>query len=83
MVIGAGLIGLPEKPYLLMTHGSIGRSCQRTPLMQPANNGGCSAADDRRLARKATIIGIVNPVLAPVARAVALGMWTASLTRSR
>jgi len=44
-------------------------------------DGGCSAADDRRLARKATMISIFNPRLAPVARAVALAMWTASLTR--
>jgi len=45
-------------------------------------DGGCSAADDRRLARKASMIAIFNPLLAPVARAVAIGMWTASLTRS-
>jgi len=46
-------------------------------------DGGCSAADDRRLARKATMIGIFNPRLAPVARAIALAMWTASLTRGK
>jgi hypothetical protein len=46
-------------------------------------DGGCTAADDRRLARKATFIGMVTPRLAPVARAVALAMWTASLTRGR
>jgi len=46
-------------------------------------DGGCSAADDRRLARKATFIAFIDPVLAPIARAVALGMWTASLTRRR
>lgn len=46
------------------------------------SKGGCSAADDRRLARKATMIGIFNPRLAPIARAIAVGMWTASLTRS-
>jgi len=43
---------------------------------------GCNAADDRRLARKATMIAIFNPRLAPIARAISLGMWTASLTRS-
>jgi len=46
------------------------------------SKGGCTSADDRRLARKATMIGIFNPRLAPVARAIALAMWTASLTRS-
>ena len=46
------------------------------------SKNGCSAADDRRLARKATMIGIFNPSLAPMARAIALAMWTASLTRS-
>ena len=45
-------------------------------------DGGCSAADDRRLARQATFISIFNPFLAPVARAIAIGMLTASLTRS-
>jgi len=47
------------------------------------SQGGCTAADDRRLARKATMIGIFNPRLAPIARAIAVGMWTTSLTRRK
>jgi len=43
---------------------------------------GCSAADDRRLAGKATMISIFNPRLAPIARAISIAMWSASLTRS-
>jgi len=42
---------------------------------------GCSAADDRRLARKAAMIGILNPRLAPIARAVSIAMMTVSFTR--
>jgi len=47
------------------------------------SNNGCSAADDRRLARKATFIGLINPLITPIANAVALAMWTASLTRRK
>jgi len=58
---------------------SLDRACMNHDLSCRAN--GCSAADDRRLARKATFISIINPRLAPIARAVAIGMMTASLTR--
>jgi len=57
----------------------LDRACRVHDLA--CSNNGCSAADDRRLARKATMIGIFNPSLAPMARAIALAMWTASLTR--
>ena len=58
---------------------SLDRACKDHD--RSCSNTGCTAADDRRLARKATFISIINPRLAPIARAVAIGMWTASLTR--
>jgi len=59
---------------------ALDRACRVHDLA--CSKDGCSAADDRRLAGKATMIAIINPRLAPIARAIALGMWTASLTRS-
>jgi len=69
----------PKVDWTVKAIDGLDRACRNHDLS--CAKGGCSAADDRRLARKATFISIVNPKLAPIARAVALGMWTASLTR--
>jgi hypothetical protein len=57
----------------------LDRACRVHDLA--CSKTGCSASDDRRLARTATFISIINPRLAPIARAVAIGMMAASLTR--
>jgi len=69
----------PRVDWSVMPTDSLDRACMNHDLS--CSKGGCTAADDRRLARKATMIGIFNPRLAPIARAVAIAMWTASLSR--
>jgi len=68
----------PDVDWSVIPVDSLDRACRAHDL---SCRDGCSAADDRRLARKATFISIINPRLAPIARAVAIGMMTASLTR--
>jgi len=69
----------PKVDWSVKAIDQLDQACKNHDL---SCRNGCSSADDRRLARKATFISIINPRLAPIARAVAIGMWTASLTRS-
>jgi len=69
----------PRVDWSVKPVDSLDRACMNHD--RSCSKGGCTAADDRRLARKATFISIINPRLAPIARAVAIGMMTASLTR--
>jgi len=71
----------PRVDWSVKSLDSLDSACKKHD--RACADGGCSAADDRRLARKASMIAIFNPRLAPIARAVALAMWTASLTRGK
>ena len=71
----------PNADYTVKPIDALDRACRNHDLS--CAKGGCSAADDRRLARKAAFISIIDPRLALIARAVSIGMLTASLTRGK
>jgi len=59
----------------------LDRVCRNHDLS--CSKGGCTAADDERLARRAGMIAIFNPRLAPIARAISISMILSSLTRGK
>ena len=71
----------PRVDWSVKPIDALDRACRIHDL--GCSKGGCSAADDRRLARKAAFISIIDPRLAPIARAVSIAMLTASLTRGK